>query len=493
MKRVIILSRVSTDGQELMSQTDKIKEFVLKNYSEDEIIIIENKESGVKKAEEELLGINEMKLYIETNNIECVYCYELSRLSRRPKVLYSLRDYFIEHKTQLIVLNPYFRLLNDDFSLNDSSSVIFALYSSFAEQEARSLKERCLRGRYKKKEQGKFIGGKDLFGYCHDKDGNYFINEEDANVVREIFQLYIIGESKLGIARKMRSRGYFLNFQNAVDCHTMIDNVLHNRDYCGQNGKPRIIDDNTFNLVQQLFPAKKSRTITKRLALGRSLLFNPYSTNRRQLYFVNTRINSYFSYIDEQKEDRIFVNISIVDKLIWFVTKKHYNRLKTVMPLMVTSFFPELENIVINQKTTDINDKIASINDEIVSLKNSLQKIEERLIYGKLTDEKAEELEETIEKKISLKKLQLKELKENLEQIPEIKKSEVNNIDDLSDDEKCSLVRKIFTDIQLYQEKKFHWRIDFYLDNETIEKYKIYTKNKEYYILENDEWVSLDF
>lgn len=31
MKRVIILSRVSTDGQELMSQTDKIKEFVLKN------------------------------------------------------------------------------------------------------------------------------------------------------------------------------------------------------------------------------------------------------------------------------------------------------------------------------------------------------------------------------------------------------------------------------------------------------------------------------
>ena len=66
----------------------------------------------------------------------------------------------------------------------------------------------------------------------------------------------------------------------------------------------------------------------------------------------------------------------------------------------------------------------------------------------------------------------------------------MNNIDDLSDDEKCSLVRKIFTDIQLYQEKKFHWRIDFYLDSETIEKYKIYTKFKNYYILENDDWVS---
>lgn len=35
--------------------------------------------------------------------------------------------------------------------------------------------------------------------------------------------------------------------------------------------------------------------------------------------------------------------------------------------------------------------------------------------------------------------------------------------------------------------------MDFYLDRETIEKYKIYTKNKEYYILENDEWVSLKF
>ena len=183
-KKVIILSRVSADSQELMSQTDKVKAEVLRYFTEDQIIVIENKESAVKKSEEELLGINEMKYYIETSNIAAVYCYELSRLSRRPKVLYILRDYFLDHKVQLVVLNPYFKLLCDDGSLNQGSNIIFALYSSFAETEAKQLKERTVRGKMKKRLEGKIIGGKDLFGYGHDKDGNYFIKEEDAAVIK---------------------------------------------------------------------------------------------------------------------------------------------------------------------------------------------------------------------------------------------------------------------------------------------------------------------
>ncbi len=51
-KKVILLSRVSTVGQELMSQTDKLKQEALRTYSEKDIIVIENKESAVKKSEE---------------------------------------------------------------------------------------------------------------------------------------------------------------------------------------------------------------------------------------------------------------------------------------------------------------------------------------------------------------------------------------------------------------------------------------------------------
>lgn len=480
-KKVIILSRVSADSQELMSQTDKVKAEVLRHYTEDQIIVIENKESAVKKSEEELLGINEMKYYIETSNITAVYCYELSRLSRRPKVLYSLRDYFLDHKVQLVVLNPYFRLLDDFGTLNESSNIIFALYSSFAETEAKQLKERTVRGKMKKRLEGKFIGGKDLFGYGHDKDGNYFIKEDDAEVVREIFTLYAKGESKLGIARIMRGRGYFLNFQSAVDCHTHIDNVLHNKDYCGQNGKPRIISDNLFEMVQQMFPEKKVRVSTKRLALGRSFLFNPLCQTKRKLFYVNTRNNDYFSYM-EDKETRVFIKIKIVDALIWHVVKKHYKRTLSAFPKLVTNSGTQNKRI--------INDKINCLSGEIKTLEESIQKIEERLIYGKLTTEKAEQLEASIEKQIKSKQQEIDELTRSLEEISELKPS--TDIDKLTDDEKCNIVKKVLFDIHLWRDKRYYWYMDFYLDGETVEHYMIYSRIPDYYQLEGGEWTKIE-
>ena len=480
-KKVIILSRVSADSQELMSQTDKVKAEVLRYFTEDQIIVIENKESAVKKSEEELLGINEMKFYIETSNIAAVYCYELSRLSRRPKVLYSLRDYFLDHKVQLVVLNPYFKLLCDDGTLNQGSNIIFALYSSFAETEAKQLKERTVRGKMKKRLEGKFIGGKDLFGYGHDKDGNYFVKEEDAEVVREIFTLYARGHSKLAISRIMRGRGYFLNFQSAIDCHTHIDNVLRNRDYCGQNGKPRIISDNLFEMVQQMFPTKKKRRVaTKRLALGRSFLFNPYCQPKRKLFYVNTKNDDYFSYTVD-KETRIFIKIRMVDALIWHVVKKHFKRTITAFPQFVTGSGTQNKRI--------LNDKIQCLNGEIAKLEESLQKIEERLIYGKLTNEKAEQLETAIEKQIKSKRQEIDELTHSMEQTSEYDAN--TDIDKLTDDEKCNLVKKIIFDIHLWRDKRYHWYMDVYLDSETIEHYRIYTRNPDYYQLEGEEWTKI--
>lgn len=481
-KKVIILSRVSTETQELISQTDKVREEVLRDFTEDQIIVIENKESAVKKTEEELLGINEMKYYIETSNIVCVYCYELSRLSRRPKVLYSLRDYFLEHHVQLVVLNPYFKLLEEDGSLNQSSNIIFALYSSFAETEARQLKERCMRGRLKNKADGKFIGGRVLFGYKTDEKKNFIIDEPKAEIIREIFQLFVTGESKLNIARIMRSRGYLLTYQSAVDTHTFIDNVLRNEEYCGINGKPSIISRDLFELTQNIMPKSKRRIKTKRLALGRTFLFNPLCPIKRKYYYVNTQIGSYFSYFGKEKDHPYFIKLSIVDDLIWYVVKKHYDRLSSVFTGINTQ----------NQdKNKDaINDKISCLESDVLSLNESLQKIEERLIFGRLSNEKAEELENKIETQIKRKTKEIDELKKALEEIPVIDVS--GGIDSLSDDMKCSLVKKIFFDIHMWRGEKFFWYLDFYLDSETIESYMIYTRGIHYYIKENNEWVRLE-
>lgn len=470
MAKAIILSRVSTAMQELESQTEKVKKEALQHFKEEDLIIIENKESAVKKSEEELLGITEMKQYIANGDISTVYCYELSRLSRRPKVLYSLRDYFIENNVQLVVLSPYFRLLDESGKLNESSNIIFALYSTMAENEAIHLKERTKRGKAKARAQGKFIGGKDLFGYGHDSNKNFFIKEDEANTVREIYSLYSKGMSKLQIAVEMRKRGLFLNFQSAVDCHTHINDILHNESYTGKNGKPQIITQKLFDQVQKMFPAKRRREKTVRLALGRSFLFNPLCPLKRKLYYVNTQIGEYFSYYTSEKKKPYFIHIPVVDNLIWYMVKEYYPTAVTINP----------DSHEKEKAIEDIEGKIKVLTEEINSLNSQIQKIEERLIYGRLNEETANQLESKIEKQLNQKNEQLADLQINLNNIKR-SESEIIDIDNLDFEQKTELVRRMFASIHLWRDKLYWWTIVFYVDFETKVEWKIYSRKRIYY------------
>ena len=100
MGKAIILSRVSTSQQDLTQQTeDVLREAHKDGYSDRNIIIIENVESAIKLSEEERQGLNKMKDYIKRDSsIQCVYIYELSRLSCRQLVLFSIRYFLVERQ-----------------------------------------------------------------------------------------------------------------------------------------------------------------------------------------------------------------------------------------------------------------------------------------------------------------------------------------------------------------------------------------------------------
>lgn len=137
MKKIIVLSRVSTPYQDLSQQTEEIMREVYKDgYTDRDIIIIENVESGIKLSEEERQGLNKMKDCInKDSSIECVYIYELSRLSRRQLILFSIRDFLVERKIQLICLKPYFRLLEINGELSQTGSLMFSLFSSLSDRK----------------------------------------------------------------------------------------------------------------------------------------------------------------------------------------------------------------------------------------------------------------------------------------------------------------------------------------------------------------------
>ena len=127
MKKVILFARVSTQHQTLESQIDELKlEAKRMGYEEDEMLLIDFKESAVKLDIEERKGIQALKTSIENDSsIDCVIVYEISRISRQPKMLYEIRDWLISKNVQLICLRPYMRLLEDGINLYDPNDPFF--------------------------------------------------------------------------------------------------------------------------------------------------------------------------------------------------------------------------------------------------------------------------------------------------------------------------------------------------------------------------------
>lgn len=212
MKKVVLFVRVSTENQELESQIEALKNTAyIDGYTDDDIIIIAKKESGIKLKEAEREGLNELKRVIERNEIDGVYLFELSRLSRDPVTLYSLRDnIFKKEKIQLKCVKPSFTLLEepDRTKFDTMGSLVFSIFGCFAEQEIIEKKERFHRGREQKAAEGKYAGGRVPYGYTVDAEqGNLIvIDEEEASTIRTIFDLYEAGYSQPRIAMELQQR-----------------------------------------------------------------------------------------------------------------------------------------------------------------------------------------------------------------------------------------------------------------------------------------------
>lgn len=194
MSKIIILSRVSTGQQSISAQTKELKDAAIRlGYSEKNQIVLENVESAIKLSEEERIGLQKLKYHIEHDSeVDCVICWEPSRLSRRQAVLYSIRDYLLEHKIQLYILNPYMKLLNDDRTqIDTTASIVFSLFATISENEMNIKKERFMRAKHEMTMQGKKSGGATIFGYVKNKEKYIEIHPEHAQIVSEIFNHYI--------------------------------------------------------------------------------------------------------------------------------------------------------------------------------------------------------------------------------------------------------------------------------------------------------------
>ena len=239
--RVCFYARVSTDKDEqinsLGNQVSYFEEFIEKNnnwtfaggYIDEGI-------SG--KSAEKRPQFLKMIRDAQAGLFDLIITKEISRFSRSTLDSIMYTQELLRHGVGVLFQSDNINTLDPDSELR------LTIMASIAQEEVRKLSERLRFGYKRSIEKGRVLGQNNLFGY-HKQDGKLTIIEEEAQVVRRIFAMYI--EGKLGvrrIARELEKEGIVSPNTGKIFGSDTIKNIILNPKYKGYycSGKTMSID-----------------------------------------------------------------------------------------------------------------------------------------------------------------------------------------------------------------------------------------------------------
>lgn len=111
------------------------------------------------------------------------------------------------------------------------SEMILTIMASFAQEESRSISENVKWGIRKRFEAGNEVKVP-LYGFYHSKDELFLIQEDEAAIVREIFERFVHGEAPMDILNDMTARGVKPPAGNKWK-RLQLDRMIKNEKYAG--------------------------------------------------------------------------------------------------------------------------------------------------------------------------------------------------------------------------------------------------------------------
>lgn len=195
------------DGNSLENQIA-----LLKNYISDKEefrlhkIYIDNGESGVSFDRQ---SFNDMIADMRAGLINCIIVKDLSRLGRN----------YLETGQYIEQIFPFFHIrfisVMDHYDSKNASalddSMIIPLKNIINDSYARDISKKVSSAFEIKRKKGLFLGRYAPYGYKKDPDqkGHLIVNEDTADVVRDIFQWKVNGVSNGMIAKRLNAAGVF--------------------------------------------------------------------------------------------------------------------------------------------------------------------------------------------------------------------------------------------------------------------------------------------
>ena len=202
-KRAAIYARVSTlaqeDGYGLQTQEEGYRRYApVHGYVVDESHIYHDIESG--RALYERPQVLALRDAIHRRAIDAVIIYDLDRLMRDPDLLAML---FAEAKHAEVEIE----FVTAQFDKSPEGTLLRNILAYVAQKEHEKIRERMMRGHQARVEPGKLLPGgtgKALYGYQWNADRTaYLPDEEEAAILRRVFEQAAAGASIRSIARKL--------------------------------------------------------------------------------------------------------------------------------------------------------------------------------------------------------------------------------------------------------------------------------------------------
>jgi len=119
-------------------------------------------------------------------------------------------------------------------TLEPDSEFIITILEAYAKEENESRSKNTRMGLLMRAKNGTSgLYKRRCFGYYTDKNGDLQINETEAAVVRSIFEMYLNGESLVGIIKNLGTTGVKTATGKDKWSKNTLDKLLSNEKYCG--------------------------------------------------------------------------------------------------------------------------------------------------------------------------------------------------------------------------------------------------------------------
>jgi site-specific DNA recombinase len=233
MRKVALYARVSSDHQQkegtIRSQVAELRRQITAAGRK---LVKEYVDDGYSGADMDRPALEQMRQEMKSEVFDCMYFLCNDRIARDVAHQLIIVDELRRHGKRIIINGK-------DYEENPENKLSLTMFGAFAEFERAKIMERSKRGKLHRLRSGQVLGqGISPYGYDYvsrtsTSQAALVVNEQEAAVVRQIFEAFATGTAICSIARSLEAQGITTRLGRTLWDGTHLKTILQRHTYTG--------------------------------------------------------------------------------------------------------------------------------------------------------------------------------------------------------------------------------------------------------------------